>query len=86
MTAARSTNLSAWTDDPSAFVMPATTNILQADQAMGAQAFFLRLRRDEPSVTESPELMALPMDGPWTDAGPPEPEAPVGEPVVLPGS
>ena len=82
--ASRSSDLLDWSDASDVFMMPYTTNVLQVDQAMSGPAGFLRLRRDVPSVTAAPELLALPANGTWLDAGPTEPEVPVGDPVTLP--
>jgi hypothetical protein len=82
--ASHSSDLSDWSDASDSFTMPYTTNVLQVNQAMSVSSFFLRLRRDVPAVVEVPELLALPAAGTWLDAGPAEPELPVGEPVTLP--
>jgi hypothetical protein len=54
------------------------------DRPAAAQALFLRLQREPLTAPESPALLTLPADGPWIEAGPPQPEEPTGTPATLP--
>jgi hypothetical protein len=64
--------------------MPFTSNLLQVDPPVAGPSLFLRLRREVPALAEASELLDPPAVDTWQDAGPAEPEVPLGEPVTLP--